>query len=516
MASMAWKRVAIYISRFRLSSVRCSIEVLAPTISSLPLFVQRQEWPPMSDSNIKNDAKWHLAEALDSQEDEEAVCDREELNKAQKAAEGRFLFQRQALVHSSQTYEFFELPIKLQNVAYSETPIRIVGAKPTPQDFTTCTPSLEVSVVVSPQEESTQTDSRQPGAVLELVRMVNFVPLLDGAEACACGLVKAIQNRTTWGVFGLTVENTLAENDHSDNQDTSWVQHFGLRDSDQVAPYYQSHNHQLWEAENRSKGGRTCDFADIKKRKGEPELFTMPAKVRLGRVLVIVNIRAAPSMLPLPTLSKGRLPVNHTPIFQSLQVALRGCLRSLQLTSPGLLLTPSQLHTVERDIRYIPLLANAASRIIDRVADREKQLNLLEKLSRFHLEDKDISNDGVQLEDGVVDVLERRIANVVRVNQLAKDRNRRRKKRRIPDVTAGDYKDLENSDSSSSDGEASKMSILGETQSGRLADSQPTTCTSEMASTAFSSSQEASTPLSVKRQKIGSLGGYDIDDDDWW
>ena len=47
-----------------------------------------------------------------------------------------------------------------------------------------------------------------PSAKCMLVRMVNGVPLLDSAEASACGLVQGmVQQQSTWNSFGLHISN---------------------------------------------------------------------------------------------------------------------------------------------------------------------------------------------------------------------------------------------------------------------------------------------------------------------
>ena len=80
--------------------------------------------------------------------------------------------------------------------------------------------------------------------------------------------------------------------------------------------------------------------------------------------MVIVQIHADPSNLPLPTLSKGRLPFENSAIDTALEVALTDCLRQLQRSNPDLLLTAHELRKVERDVRYIPALSMAVASIL--------------------------------------------------------------------------------------------------------------------------------------------------------
>lgn len=60
---------------------------------------------------------------------------------------------------------------------------------------------------------------------------------------------------------------------------------------------------------------------------------------------------------------QGRLPVGIVAIDEALEAGFSQCLRNLQRSSPSLLLTSSQLRTVERDVRHIPAMATALSSI---------------------------------------------------------------------------------------------------------------------------------------------------------
>lgn len=91
-----------------------------------------------------------------------------------------------------------------------------------------------------------------------------------------------------------------------------------------MAPYFQSSNHTLFQAEEEDEVDSdqeeeldedehstqdetqdTVPTGSKRKRKGSRRrTFLLPAKARLGNVLVIVQIHAEPSVLPLPTLSK--------------------------------------------------------------------------------------------------------------------------------------------------------------------------------------------------------------------
>jgi hypothetical protein len=115
--------------------------------------------------------------------------------------------------------------------------------------------------------------AESPSAKLMLVRMVNGVPLLDGAEATACGLVQGVvQKQSVWNMFGLKVSPATTDggmpfdlvNDESsvDSDDEAiqggmpgelFVPTYAVRDSDQVTPYIQSGIHDLFELEGNGQ-----------------------------------------------------------------------------------------------------------------------------------------------------------------------------------------------------------------------------------------------------------------------
>ena len=66
------------------------------------------------------------------------------------------------------------------------------------------------------------------------------------------------------------------------------------------------------------------------------------------------------------TLCKGRLPLNDKGISDALENGVSDCLRCLQKSSKGLLLTAQQLKKVERDVKYAPSAAGAIASILCR------------------------------------------------------------------------------------------------------------------------------------------------------
>jgi hypothetical protein len=134
-----------------------------------------------------------------------------------------------------------------------------------------------------------------------------------------------VQQQSTWNSFGLHItQSSCARGQHlptnfgQDDDDSSsrsgggsvesqpldhqqdlFVPTFGVRDSTQVAPFLQSGIHDLYELNQEEENS---DAASVHGRHG-----FLPAHLRIGNILVIVQIHAKPSSLPLPTLSKVRL-----------------------------------------------------------------------------------------------------------------------------------------------------------------------------------------------------------------
>jgi hypothetical protein len=150
--------------------------------------------------------------------------------------------------------------------------------------------------------ENVLDDDDQSVSTIQLVRMVNHIPLLDSAEAAACGVVHGLQNKDLWGSFGLRVQ------DKSQVDSQSWTPAFELHDSDQLAPFFRIQNHKLWEQARQREDTEEASLGSStrgKRKRGASTLAQlMPAKVRMAKILIVVNIQAAPTSLPLPSLSK--------------------------------------------------------------------------------------------------------------------------------------------------------------------------------------------------------------------
>jgi hypothetical protein len=214
-------------------------------------------------------------------------------------------------------------PLRLINVVHALVPIRVEGYRPTDASC----PKLEVDLIVHGEDgegesadlEADDDDNNDTemisgegsgSAGMLLVRMVNRIPLLDGAEAVACGLVQGLAaKKRVWNSFGLDVGL------HYDSNNITKLPTFQVRDSDQVAPFFKTGAHALYEEDEeeideQSEGDDYVtddgkERGDVSKRKrNRMRRVLLPAKVRLGKIIVIVQIHAEPTTLPLPTLSK--------------------------------------------------------------------------------------------------------------------------------------------------------------------------------------------------------------------
>ena len=109
------------------------------------------------------------------------------------------------------------------------------------------------------------------------------------------------------------------------NEIEACIPTYYLKDSAQVAPFFRSNTHALYESDSDGNGelnsdkedGSDCSYVSSgdeekvtyasKKRKRNKRAKLLPAGIRIGNLLVIAQIHASPSALPLPTLSKVRL-----------------------------------------------------------------------------------------------------------------------------------------------------------------------------------------------------------------
>jgi len=385
---MAWPRLAEYFARFKLSlGMTCNLEVRAPTLSRVPLFVepavigngenvseqpkassnknnhkkvskkQRKKKAQDSDSDDDDDdddysrssEKLRDINQDDEMEQENSVSggkddeedDEEETTPKTEPASG----ERLAIWKATQ--QFLGRPVDLNNVAHFVVPIRAKTAQGKRRGKSG--PQLEVDVIIygphgddedlddcdfdgmsrngkgddddddveSPlkSQPTKRNEEENKAASMVLIRLVNKIPLLDSSEAVACGLVQGLSSKKRmWNSFGLNVGLKV------DPSNINKLPMFEVTDSEQVAPFFKSGAHNLLEQEDESdeESEKDVDDADNgsvdhaaanitrakRKRQKNRHRSLLPASVRIGNILVIAQIHAEPTTLPLPTLSK--------------------------------------------------------------------------------------------------------------------------------------------------------------------------------------------------------------------
>lgn len=258
---------------------------------------------------------------------------------ARERAQEELMKRKELIRNGAKEYEGKDVMIK--NVACATQPIRRVSTNGQSSPATKKGPLLELSMIVfGPSsfdggccDESNDHDSSHGSRACEqvassdnipcmsVVRMVNGVPLLDGPEAFACGIVQKLASiDSTWNSFGLDLSlrkqteinfDSLTGRRKLIGKDTPT---FCIKDSAQVAPYFRDNAHTEFHQRgcyhDESSSDNDFDPETIrlrKRKKGQRSKFILPAHLRLGHILMIVQIRAKPSDLPLPTLSKVRL-----------------------------------------------------------------------------------------------------------------------------------------------------------------------------------------------------------------
>lgn len=75
--------------------------------------------------------------------------------------------------------------------------------------------------------------------------------------------------------------------------------------------------------------------------------------------------------------------MNNHPIGSALELGIMECLDSLQKTSPGLLLTTTQLKETIRDTRYIPALSAALALIVTKSRNAQLKTSMQQTIQRW-------------------------------------------------------------------------------------------------------------------------------------
>jgi hypothetical protein len=141
------------------------------------------------------------------------------------------------------------------------------------------------------------------------------------------------KKKSTWTSYGLEVSPLIEDrvpcvisdgNAAIQSETDACIPKYNLKDSAQVAPFFRSNTHALYESDSDDNGESDSDEEEgsddsykfpgneeqanpRNKRKRKKKLTKLlPAGIRIGNVLVIAHIQANPSSLPLPTLSKVR------------------------------------------------------------------------------------------------------------------------------------------------------------------------------------------------------------------
>ena len=388
-AVLAWPRLAEYFARFQLSlGLNCRLEVLAPSLSSVPLQVRpitgsfsSAEEPNSTDANKtpRKQPEWNnpLLGAKDDGNDKAKVVTPQVLRSRNRGCKQDKGPSMDRLLCAAQ--QFLERPVLSTNLAHSTVPIRLNEAK------TSDPPTLEVTLIVhgsSDEDGNGNLEEREDEAPVSssaetsmvLIRMVNQIPLLDSAEGVACGLVQGIvAKENLWQAVGLDVALRAA------SASMARTPMYSVKDSSQVLPFLKSQDGGLFdenhddedssdESDNESIGEAILEGKKRSRRSSRkrPHKIFLPADARLGNILLIVQINAEPRQLPLPTLCKGRIPQDNLAINQALEAALKACLRKLQTTNAALFLTARELRVVERKVCFVPLLSNAVASILSR------------------------------------------------------------------------------------------------------------------------------------------------------
>lgn len=246
---------------------------------------------------------------------------------------------RQNFIQAAVT-KYLQKSISAHNFAHSSQPIRVDVQLPQSSKNGTC-PTLEVDMIVcSDNDESSDdddyddfgADDDSESAKMFVIRMVNHIPLLDGGEALACGVIKGVaEKRALWNSFGLDVSplgqsplsksrksSSSLKNGEPSNTSLLHIPTFSIRDNAQVAHYFTTRNHihsRFEEDYSDDDDELTCDSYDHGKRSGKRKKkqrqLLLPAELRLGKILLIVQLHAKPMHLPMPTLSKVIIAIFH-------------------------------------------------------------------------------------------------------------------------------------------------------------------------------------------------------------
>ena len=330
---------------------------------------------------------------------------------------------------------FLELTVTRQNFAHVQVPIRCGDVHPPGRR-----PQLDVSMIVygagdkenedKANNKANVTSTENPGASMVLIRLVNQTPMLDTTENVTCGLVQGIvAKQNVWSTAALNVslqkDAPLCVPTYA-VQDSKLVVPFLKRQRSNVLPDHADDDSDSSDTE--SDGGDVENLLDRgrkRSRKGSAQRARSvfePAHVRMGKILLVVQIQAQPNHLPLPTLCKGRIPRDNKAIDQALEIGLKTCIRQLQKSNPALFLSTKEMKKVERDVHHIPMSCHAIASILSQ-SNLQISRESKEIIHSWGTNDKDgdtgeCSDHVVSKRDGVVDVASRQQAEVDVLSKL--------------------------------------------------------------------------------------------------
>ncbi|KAL3906812.1 MAG: hypothetical protein SGILL_009123 [Bacillariaceae sp.] len=359
--SSAWARLAAYFYRFRLCpNLDFGLEVMAETLASVPLFIRPNVTNKASgvgpkdasgktatkvtqDTSKSQDDSFDISswddvdfdnDETNAAEEKESPSDDDDSDSMPPIAMSKSEPRRMEVMAAAKAY-WSDRKMALKNTAVSTQRIRAASNQDAAHSSEQ---ELEVNMIVCPlpsrnaPDDSYDDFSRDGSSVsghvlcstedepatIELVRMVNDVPLLDGAEAHSCGLVHGLADKTAWGSFGLEISRnaTIEPNRNQILPSTGckWTPTFELQDDVRVGAFIQRDtNHKqlhclvdddYYDGESDDESFNSAD-SQARKRSALKQMDDLlPAGIRLHSILVVVRIRAAPESLPLPTLSK--------------------------------------------------------------------------------------------------------------------------------------------------------------------------------------------------------------------
>lgn len=129
--------------------------------------------------------------------------------------------------------------------------------------------------------------------------------------------------------------------------------------------------------------------------------------------LVVISNSRLPISLPEISHTQGRLPMNNHPIGSALELGLMDCLGSLQKSSPGLLLTSTQLKETIRDTRYIPTLSAALALVVSKSHNSELRTTMMHTIQQWSRHSNAANPDEQQQQDDHASRAESVVPNVI-------------------------------------------------------------------------------------------------------